>query len=184
MSKPTYYYPGFVKDVTLLKTDSKRYWLKLKIHDTNTEGILVILKNPSRADNIYSDKTVYNVSNYIYRNRETYRELNNIGTITILNLMPHYLTDSGKLIELRDSLIDKENFRTLNKLCKNTKKVIIAWGNHPKGLYDEYEHLKKLVMQILAENSNEIFFVDRMTKTGNPKHGQIWAYNNKLKKLR
>lgn len=183
MSKPTYYYPGFVKAVTLRKTDSKRYWLNLKIHDTNTEGILVILKNPSRADKTVSDKTVYNVSSYIYRNREHYKELNNIGSITILNLMPHYLTDSKKLMSFKDSIVDKENLKTLNELCKTTKKVIIAWGNHPKGLYEEYEHLKQSVMQILARNSNEIFLVDRLTRAGNPKHGQVWSYNNKLRKF-
>ena len=183
MTKPTYYYPDFVKEVSLRKTDTKRYWLKLKIQDTKTEEITVILKNPSRADNIHSDKTVYNVSSYIYRNRDTIKELNAIGSITILNLMPHYLTDSGKLIEFKDSLIDQENIRTLKNVCKNNQKVIIAWGNHPKGLYDEYEQLKEIVMQILVDSDNEIFFVDRMTKAGNPKHGQVGAYHNKLRKL-
>jgi hypothetical protein len=183
LSKPTYYYPDFVKVVRLKKTDSKRYWLELTIDDTKQERITVILKNPSRADQTFSDKTVYNVSNYIHRNRENYKELKNIGAITILNLIPNYLTDSSKLIAYKDTLLDKENILTLKKVCNKNQKVIIAWGNHPKGLYDEYEQLKKSVMQILSDYSNEVFFVDRLTKAGNPKHGQVWAYKNKLRKL-
>lgn len=183
MSKPVYHYPEFVQDVQLKKTDSKRYWLKLIIDDSKAEGITIILKNPSRADKIHSDKTVYNVSSYIYRNRKNYKELSTIGTITILNLMPHYMTDSSKLHNLRDHLPDPENIKTLKTVCAANKKVIIAWGNHPKGLYNEYQELKSTVMQILFKAHNEVFFVDRMTKAGNPKHGQVWAYKDILRRI-
>lgn len=183
MSKPTYHYPYFVEVVTLQNTDSKRYWLKLKFDNHKKEGIIVILKNPSRANKTVSDKTVYNVSNYIYRNQDNYVELKNIGTVIFLNLIPHYLTYSSKLKEFQNTLIDQKNLKVLNEVCRNHKKVIIAWGNHPQGLYNEYEQLKNSVMQILANNTNEIFFVDRMTKGGNPKHGQVWGYSNKLQKL-
>lgn len=183
MKKPVYKYPYFVNVVTLKKTDKKRYWLNLEIDKTKNESITVILKNPSRANMEISDKTVFNVSNYIYRNREKYAELKNIGNITILNLIPNYETYSGKLKPLKEEIIDQENLKTINDFCGNHKKVIIAWGNHPSGLFNEYETLKSSTMDILDKNQNEVFYVDKMSKAENPKHGQVWGYANELKRL-
>ena len=180
MRKPTYKYPDFVSKIELKSEDRKRYWLKLRIDKNKTDGITVILKNPSRADKLVSDKTVFNVSNYIHRNREKYAEFNNIGEITILNLMPNYMTESSGLKEFKETIIDQENIRTLNEFCSKNKNVIIAWGNHPSGLYNEYEELKNETKKILAKNENKVFYVDRMTIAGNPKHGQVWGYKNEL----
>jgi len=183
MKKPIYKYPDFVSKVELKSECGKRYWLNLEIDQNKTEKITVILKNPSRADKLISDKTVYNVSNYIYRNREKYSELENIGEITILNLMPNYMTESSGLKEFKETIIDQENIQTLKEFCGKSKKVIIAWGNHPSGLYNEYEKLKTETKKILIENKNQVFFVDRMTNSGNPKHGQVWGYKNELRKV-
>lgn len=183
MKKPTYKYPDFVSKVELKIENGKRYWLNLEIDKNKSDGITVILKNPSRADKSISDKTVFNVSNYIYRNRQKYSELKNVGNITILNLMPNYLTDSSGLKEFKETIIDQENIRTLNEYCGKNKNVIIAWGNHPSGLYYEYEKLKAETKKILTENKNQVFYVDKITNNGNPKHGQVWGYENELKKI-
>ncbi len=183
MKKPTYKYPDFVTKVDLKSKNGKRYWLNLEIDKNKSGGITVILKNPSRADKTISDKTVFNVSNYIYRNQKKYSEFKNIGTITILNLIPNYLTDSSGLKEFKETIIDPENIRILNEYCGKNKNVIIAWGNHPNGLYYEYEKLKAETKKILIENKNQVFYVDKMTNAGNPKHGQIWGYENELKKV-
>lgn len=183
MTKPIYKYSDFVTKINSGTSENKRYWLELTIDETKTEGIIIILKNPSRAGKNISDKTVHTVSNYIYQNRQKYAGLNNIGKIIILNLMPNYMTESSGLQQLKKTIIDQENIRTLNEYCLKIEKVIIAWGNHPPGLYYEYEELKKSTMEILAINKNEIYFVDKMTNAGNPKHGQVWAYANKLIKF-
>ncbi|WP_303317069.1 DUF1643 domain-containing protein [Flavivirga abyssicola] len=183
MKKPTYKYPDFVTKVELKSENGKRYWLNLVIDKNKSGGITIILKNPSRADKLISDKTVFNVSNYIYRNREKYSELENVGQITILNLIPNYLTDSNGLKEFKETIVNQENIWALNKFCQKNKNVIIAWGNHPIGLYHEYEQLKTEVKKILTGNKNQVFYVDRLTNAGNPKHGQVWGYENKLKKL-
>ena len=180
MKKPIYNYPEFVKKIRLKAAVGKRYWLKLIIDEDKTDQIAVILKNPSRADHRVSDKTVFNVANYIYRNRDQYVALKNIGKITIVNLIPDYLTDSHRLKEFKDHIINKENLRALRQVCCKNRKVIIAWGNHPTGLYEEFEMLKKFATDILSKNKNVVFFVDRMTKKGNPKHGQVWGYRDEL----
>jgi len=181
MTKPVYKYPDFVQKVELEKTDNKRFWLKLTIDETKKDSIVVILKNPSRANKEISDKTVYNVSNYIYRNQDKYEILNGVGSVVILNLIPHYQTYSDQLIELKNGVVCTENLRTIDAVAKQNSTVIIAWGNHPAGLFKEYETLKSEVLQILAKNNNEIFYVDKLSAAGNPKHGQIWAYENILK---
>lgn len=183
MKKPTYKYPDFISKVELKSVKGKRYWLSLEIDKNKSEGITVILKNPSKANDTISDKTVFNVANYIYRNREKYSALKNIGKITILNLIPNYLTDSRGLKEFGETIFDQENTRILDEYCKKNKNVIIAWGNHPEGLYHEYEKIKAETKQILKANKNQIFYVDKMSASGNPKHGQVWGYENELKKI-
>jgi hypothetical protein len=180
MRKPVYKYPDFVIDVELDKTDSKRFWLKLIIDESKTESIIFILKNPSRANKEVSDKTVYNVSSYIYQNRDKYDALKGIGSVIILNLIPHYETYSNKLEPLKSEVICAENLSTIHRLSSEHSKVVIAWGDHPSGLFKEYETLKSHVMHILAENYNKVFYVDKLSKGGNPKHGQVWGYANDL----
>lgn len=93
------------------------------------------------------------------------------------------MTDSNGLKEFKETIIDQDNIRTLNEYCGKNKNVIIAWGNHPSGLYYEYEKLKEETKKILTENKNQVFYVDKMTDAGNPKHGQVWGYENELKKV-
>ena len=183
MTKPVYKYPDFITDITLEKTDTKRYWLKLKFDESKKEAIAVILKNPSRADNFVSDKTVYNVSSYIYKNRNRYPEFKDVGEIVILNLIPIYQTYSEKLEPLKDNVIDQNNLDHINRFSSQCNNVIIAWGNHPQGLFKEYEELKNKVMNILSANNNKVIYVDKLSKADDPKHGMVWSHKDVLKRL-
>jgi len=183
MTKPVYKYPDFITDITLKKTDTKRYWLKLVFDKTKKETIAVILKNPSRADKNVSDKTVYNVSSYIFKNRDKHPEFKDVGAIVILNLIPNYQTYSDQLEPLRNEIIDPVNLAVIKRFTSQDNNVIIAWGNHPRGLFNEYEQLKNSVMNILSQNNNKILYVDKLSMAGNPKHGQIWGYADRLIQL-
>lgn len=178
--KPVYKYPDFITDITLEKTHTKRYWLKLVFDDTKNETLGIILKNPSRANKEVSDKTIYNVSSYIYKNRDKYPEFKDVGTIVILNLIPNYQTYSDQLEPLKHEIIDPENLAIIKQFTSQCNNVIIAWGNYPKGLLKEFEELKTNVMDILSENNNKVLYVDKLSKAGNPKHGQIWGYKDTL----
>jgi hypothetical protein len=184
MRKPVYRHPFFVTNVDAKKTNTKRYWLTLEIDETKNEKIIVILKNPSRATKDISDKTVFNVTNYVYKNRETNKLLKNIGTIVILNLIPNYETYSEKLQHLQNSILDKKNLETIDKFSSKNSKVIIAWGNPPKGLKQEYNQIRDSTLAILKKNKNKIFYIHKLSVLGNPKHGQIWAYKNEMKIFR
>jgi hypothetical protein len=180
---PVYRYPDFIKSKKLKTHENKRYWLKLVIDEQKEESIVVILKNPSKAKNEISDKTVNTVCKYIYLNQENYFDLKNIANIIILNLIPDYLTNSKQLKDLPEGIIDAHNLKTIDGFCRRYDKVIIAWGNHPRGLSKEYKNLKSVVQRILEKHKNEIYYVDRMSVKGNPKHGQVWGYKNKLIKI-
>jgi hypothetical protein len=184
MTKPVYRYPPFVFGIEAEITDTKRYWLKLKIDHTKKDNIIVILKNPSRATKDVSDKTVFTVTNYIEKNSQRFKCLKNVGSITILNLIPVYETDSSKLRNMPNDLFDEKNTGTIEDVTSKNSTVIIAWGDHSSGLRQEYNELKTSVLNILSKNKNRIFYVDKMSGNGNPKHGQVWSYSDKLKEFK
>lgn len=184
--KPRYEHWEFVTDkkADIDIVNNKRYWLELTINENFIEKIIVILKNPSRATLEESDKTVNTVVQYVNKNREKYSELNKIGKIVILNLMPFYEPYSNKLQGIK-SVFDEKNMDILNKFCSKNKKVIIAWGNHPSGLFHEYQEIKAKVLEILVKNKNEVFFVRKENNSillfnKNPLHGQVWGYEYKF----
>lgn len=177
--KPVYYYPEYVSKITYDSIDKKRYWLNVEIDTNKTESIIIILKNPSRATDKISDKTVFNVTNFIHKNKDNINKINNIRNIIILNLIPNYETYSNELQKF-NNIIDDKNIKTINEYCKEHNKVIVAWGDHPTGLKNEYNTLKEKIHTILIENNNTTFYIDKISNAGNPKHGQIWGYNNEL----
>lgn len=180
--KPVYKHPDFVIKTfdKRIEKENKRLWLKLIVDENATESIVIILKNPSRATKDISDKTIFNVTNYIYKNREKFSPFKNIGTLIFLNLIPYYETYSSLLASSNFNIIDEENIKTISTFSSKHKNVLIAWGDHPKGLYNEYEILKKSIFHILKSNNNQLYFVDNLSKSGNPKHGQMWGYQNQL----
>jgi len=184
MTKPVYKHPKFVTAASdrRIFEENKRLWLTLTIDETKQESIIVILKNPSRATKDISDKTVSTVTRYIYKNRSKYQQLKNIGTVIILNLIPFYETYSEKLAVNGSGIIDKSNLKTIEEFTSKHKTVIAAWGDHPKGLSSEYEELKNMVLHILKDNKNDLYYVDKLSKRGNPKHGQVWGYGDLLMK--
>jgi hypothetical protein len=180
MRKPVYRHPNFVTKTEAKRTEDKRYWLKLTINENKKESLIVILKNPSRATKDISDKTVFNVTNYIYKNSNRYKQLKNVGTIIILNLIPNYETYSENLLNITSNIIDRQNLKTIDNFSSQHNNVIIAWGNPPKGLKNEYNKIKEEVLLTLKKNKNHIYYIHKLSALGNPKHGQIWAYKDKM----
>ena len=182
MKKPTYKHPDFVikTEDRRIENQNKRLWLSLQIDKDAPESLLIILKNPSRATKDISDKTVFTISNYVHKNKDKYPEFKNVGKLIIANLIPFYETYSYQLATSDLKLFDKDNGDTLSELTSKHNNVIIAWGNHPRGLKKEYEILKQSAFDILQANNNNVFYVDKLTKSGNPKHGQVWGYQNEL----
>lgn len=103
-----------------------------------------------------------------------------MGSVVVLHVILYYQTYSNKLEPLKSEVICAENLSAIHRLSGEYSRVIIAWGDHPSGLFKEYEILKSHVTQILTENNNEVFYVDKLSIAGNPKHGLVWAYATDL----
>jgi hypothetical protein len=182
-------YPPFVEKerIEINRYAENRYSLKIPI-GKNKENIIVIMKNPSTADEKETDRTIHRVLSYIHKSNNEI--LKDIGTVIILNLMPIYLTESKDLKNEKESnqaewqRTEKENLEVIEKFCKKKDKVIVAWGNHPAGLKKDYDRYKKNVLDILKRNGNKLFYVGKLSKEKNPKHGQIWGYENKLVEIK
>lgn len=186
MNKPVYKHPDFVikTDDKRIEKENKRLWLSLNIDNNLKDSLVVFLKNPSRASKDISDKTVYTVTSYVLKNRKKYPQFKNIGNVIILNLIPYYQTYAELLATSNLNIIDQENKQIINELTSKHKKVIIAWGDHPKGLYKEYEELKSATFDSLKVNRNQVYYVGKLSKNGNPKHGQVWGHDNELKEYK
>ena len=125
MSKPIYKHQNFILEKKFKRTETKRYWLELTLNEKSTENLIVIMKNPSRATLEVSDKTVFNVCNYIFLNKNNINEMKNIGKIIILNLIPYFETYSKELKMLKDKIVDLENLNFINTFTSENKRVII-----------------------------------------------------------
>lgn len=180
--KPVYLHPEFVlRPVTLRRTEDKRYWLRMRFDNGGKDTVIVILKNPSRATGEVSDKTVFTVANYIYKNCKTNPLLKTAGSVVILNLIPAYETYSERLKERNEALADKKNLKYIKRFAKEASVIIAAWGDAPKGLEAEYHELRDEVIKGLFETGKVVYYLDKISKKGNPKHGQIWGYKDKMK---
>lgn len=182
MPKPVYKHPPFVISASAkqIESENKRLWLSLKIDNDLKESLIIILKNPSRATKDISDKTIFNVTSWVHKNRNRFRQLDNIGEIIILNLIPFYETYSDQLVKTDINIIDNENLKAIKSITGKHKNVIIAWGDNPKGLLKEFDDLKKIVFDLFKINNNNVFYIDKLSLKGNPKHGMVWGYDNKL----
>lgn len=182
--KPVYLHPEFVvRPVTLKRTEDKRYWLRMRFENGGKNSVMVILKNPSRATGEVSDKTVFNVANYIYKNSTTNPLLSGTGSVLILNVTPAYETYSERLKERNEPLADKKNLKYIKRFAKEAAVIIAAWGDAPRGMEEEYGELCDEVIKTLVESDKVIYYVDKISRRGNPKHGQIWGYKDTMKVL-
>lgn len=175
-----YTYPDFVTHIAIDEAPGKRLSLTISLKGRGRKTLLVLQKNPSRANAGISDHTVNRVVNYCHRNRKLYPELREIGNLVFLNLIPFYLTDSRKLHRLPYNVVDPENLKVVEAAIRTSDYGILAWGNPPLGLKQEYEILKTAVFAFLDTYGLQSFYVGSRSASGNPKHGQIWGYSDPL----
>lgn len=173
------------------KNEKKRYVLEIKLKKevrNRNKRYLVILKNPSKAgftDKMESDKTVNQVCSYLFGNKTKPK---NIGVVVIANLFPFYETDSKKLKNIKEKLVDETNIKCLNEQIEIADKIIFAWGNDAVGCKEETLKMKLVVFRKAGDYKLRNCLI--MTVKGkdlnykNPLHGQVWGYDNyELKKV-
>lgn len=175
-------YPEFARVSSIEQQDGKRYSLQISLVSGGTDVLVVIQKNPSKADRRISDHTINRVLNYIERNRGTCGPLKSVGRVVFLNLIPWYETRSRLLANRAKALVDPENLAVIRRFLDPGSPCIIAWGNPPAGLKAPYESLARKVLEYLRRGGNPVFRVGDLTRLGYPRHGQIWGYGEPLVK--
>ena len=179
-----YRYPEFADVKSIHQKKGRRYSMEIEYSAGGSKTLVVIQKNPSRANADVSDHTINRVLNYLYRNRGKYSCLKEIRKVVFLNLIPWYETYSDRLVRMQKELDDPENLQTIEAWLSTGNPCIIAWGNAPKGLGDPYGMLAEQVLTLLGKYGNKVCHVGGLTRLGYPRHGQIWGYSDALQPIK
>jgi hypothetical protein len=176
-------YPDFARVISIDQTEGKRYSLEIALDGQADDPLLVIQKNPSRADAQVSDHTVNRVLRYLHYHRGQIPWLRNIGRVVFLNLIPWYETYSENLTRIGQELADPGNLTAIAGFASTGGPCIIGWGNPPKGLKAPYAELSEQVLGLLRMAGNPVFHVGTLTRLGYPRHGQFWGYRDPMQPL-
>lgn len=199
----TFSYPDFI-DTTLItglidSSYNRRFLLSIPLSAEAKNSLLVILKNPSCATTIECDVTINRIINYVELNK-TNPLLKKIDKIEIVNLFAYYETYSDSLKGVYEEfgeeflvgndnlstddvyLLELNNDQIINEAIPNASLVILAWGDSAKGIKSLYRKRVKQVKGFVKHLNmiNSVFYVNSISKDGNPKHAQIWGYSDKL----
>ncbi len=199
----TFSYPDFI-DTTLITglidtNENRRFLLSIPLSTEAKNSLLVILKNPSCATTNECDVTINRIVNYVTLNK-TNPLLKEIDKIQIVNLFAYYETYSDSLKDVykefgeeflvgNDNLsnnyeyfVELNNDQIINEAIQNASLIILSWGDSPKGIKPLYRKRVNQVKGFIKDLNmfDKVFYVNSISKDGNPKHAQIWGYSDKL----
>ena len=175
-TSPTYNHPSdSTVNIDTQGRADRRYSITIDFEEPVNQRVLVILKNPSKATKTISDKTVSNVTSYFTHHRQS--KFRDCQGLEILNIFPHYETDSGKLIELGD-LVDEQNHRIIDEKIANHETIILAYGDHPSGLKELFD--QEVLRLLNTLEGKRVYIMKKLSNNGNPTHGQVWSNDYNL----
>lgn len=179
MSKPLYPIPPVEIETFDFRTDEKRNCLNFKISKIEKRNIIVILKNHTRVMGDISHKTIFTFINNIHKNRFNCEALKNVGCIPIVNLVPYFETYPENIAKNKINIFIEENMKVTKDVTSQIKNIKTAEGNAPCGFFSHYEKIKLTLRKILKSNKDSIYSLNNHSIEGNPKHVQVWSYQNK-----
>jgi hypothetical protein len=116
--------------------------------------ITFLMKNPSIANKIWTDKTIYNVLHYVKRLGEVDERFTHITEVRILNLYPIYSTDSTKLFEIIKAingyrLIHEKNEEDIVGYLSDSDYIVPSWGKKPNNIKGRINPYQKRAVEML-----------------------------------
>lgn len=170
------------------KEFTHRYTLEMKFSGDLYSGkrnksIVVILKNPSSADEKKADSTIRKVETYVYKN------FPDVVCLSILNIFSIRGTDPedvNKIIEEKgfDYTVGSDNNHYFSETINNSDYIICAWGGNSGINIENYLRRIAEVIKILKKTENKsIYRVCGKQATKQPLHGLMWGYDYKLKAI-
>ncbi|MED1602415.1 DUF1643 domain-containing protein [Alkalihalophilus marmarensis] len=145
-----------------------RYLLEVRVAAANIDKRLVVIqKNPSKADAYITDPTVSRVENWARAKGFT--------LVSYLNLFAFRSTDPRELNSHEYNIIVGErNHEVLLKELKQSDTVIIGWGNPSNIKKAFYDVRAREVHQLVLKACGHIHVVGDLTRDGYPRHGLLW----------
>ena len=144
-----------------------RYSLKCSLGKKG-KTIVVILMNPSFADEYHLDSTLCNVEKFL-------KEKTDYSEFCVLNIFP-IRTPNSKDIKKKMEKYKKyqeENNKYIINILKNSSDILVAWGS-------KYHSQAKWIFKFLK---NKHVYAYNINKDDSPRHFAPQAYNRSAKKL-
>jgi len=176
----SYQYKAYVKKEDIkIQADlpnNLRYLLEVPLRNKSNRSVLVIMKNPSKADQYESDLTIDRVLKFCHSKQ--------YSKVYIMNLYAYYSTDSNGIANLikknQEMLaIGSRNDMLLREISQKVEDVIVAWGSNTFGCTDKYKKRIKQVTRIIR--GKNLYYVESISKCRwYPKHAQVWSVNQDI----
>ncbi|WP_042347425.1 DUF1643 domain-containing protein [Bacillus massiliigorillae] len=165
-------YPSYVKSI--INCDTKRIKnskvksrtiLTAQLNNKYTKKILFILMNPSVANHDVSDSTVNKCAHVTFNDLSDYK----IGTFSIVNVYPFFLSGSTKLYKVLNSVKNLSSAYYYKKILENlnlihnqiieSDYVFLCTGGIPDNIVDvdEYEFLIDTIHSYVESNHGAAF---------------------------
>lgn len=141
-----------------LKNDFDNVRLKEKV-------ATVILKNPSKADEEYSDQTINSVLEYMH--------IFHYSIVYIVNLIPVYATNSiyADVDLWSNQEIIKKNKEHILDAIEQADKIFVGWGGNflptPQLLAEQIKYVKQC---IVASKTKKMYCYEINKSNGQPRH--------------
>lgn len=158
--------------------NNKRYLLEIPLKNEGAAKVLVILKNPSKANKLLSDLTVNKVLTFC--NNEGYNK------VYIMNLFSYYSTKPNGITQLIDAgrfddAIGDKNDKILKQILNIVDEVIVAWGGN--SIHRKYYYMKRISDVINLIRGKKLYYVQSVSQNGYyPRHAQVWSVKQAIKK--
>jgi hypothetical protein len=150
-----------------------RYLLEvqLAVQPENQAHLVVILKNPSKADTQRSDATCGKV--------EAWATRRNFSRVTFVNLFAFRSTTPATLNQCSYAeAVGPENNYYIKKVIAEATTVVGAWGNS-NGI-NQINYDRRIAEVVGLVGANRLMIVGSLTKKGYPRHGRDWNYSPEL----
>lgn len=151
-----------------------------------------ILMNPAEADCMQSDNTVTKIINYIFKNKNNDKLLENTSRVIITNLYAIYAEDEEQLacyIEKLGSEFAEGNYEkcisdnTIHKSIEESHYLVVAWGKGKK--IPNYDNRISKIESIIKQfEKKDVYHVGKLIDGKYPKHLSRFSYQEKLNKYK
>ena len=157
----TYKYKDYVLDIKKIGDERYRFLLEFDLQqDYSVKSALVLMQNPSKADEKISDQTINTVLDRLHRCGYT--------KVYIANLIPIYATDSRVISDmgLKEDLYER-NDQIVAQVIEKATKIFVAWGGRNGFDKDLYAKRIKAIQNLLA---NKEVYCYKVNADGTPVH--------------